>query len=296
MAAPQSKQQLQQKRKNSELSLVPESVLKKAHDLEELKRKRAAKNELVPSKAGKRHKKKNAVYVIKPETILAQSRSRRNAEVRYKRVRKKGMQKRASNQKVTLTKVLEPEHEDDALTNNNNESTTITYQANSVGAPMVFAVRIRDNTAIPSQVKQALGRLRLKNIHDGVFVNYNKHNRKLLHLVEPWVVYGPPSAASVQDLIERRGFAKIDNERVPLSDNTVIEKVLGDQHNILCVEDLVHELTTAGEAFEAASKFLWPFQLSDSKTIFERRTLKLKDGKEYGDLGERIQEYIQQVL
>jgi len=165
---------------------------------------------------------------------------------------------------------------------------------------MVFCVRIRDSVSLPPQVQSALKRLRLNKIHEGVFVQYNNEtNRQLLHLVEPFVVYGPPSVATVQDLLERRGFAVVHNERVPLSDNTVIEDALGESHNLLCVEDLVHELVqpTNSDTFQAVAQFVWPFQLADSKTFFERRTLKLKDsGKDYGDIGERIQEYIQQVL
>lgn len=295
------------KKSGSDLPLVPESVLKKRHDLDDLARKRAALEEIEAARVGKQHKKKTAVYVIKPETILAQSRSRRNNEIRYKRVHKKGMQKRAVNHKRMAVK--EVVDDDDDNDNDNNETTTtatttvITYQSNSVGAPMVFAVRIRDAVAVPAPVRTALGRLRLKKIHDGVFIKYDANHRKLLHLVEPWVVYGPPTMAVVRDLIERRGFCKISNnsstgqkERVPLSDNTVIEAALGAEHNLLCVEDLVRELCTAGDAFDVAAKFLWPFQLADSKTNFERRTLKLKDGKEYGDRGEAIHDYIKQVL
>jgi hypothetical protein len=43
-------------------------------------------------------------------------------------------------------------------------------------------------------------------------------------------------------------------------------------------------------------KFLWPFKLVDTKTRFERGTLKLKDGKDYGDRGEAINDYIMEVL
>jgi len=117
-----------------------------------------------------------------------------------------------------------------------------------------------------------------------------------LHLVEPWVVYGPPSRSIVADLIERRGFGTVNNERVPLSDNTVIEDSLGEDCNIVCKEDLVHEISTVGESFEKAAMFLWPFKLTDIKSKFQRRTLKMKDGKDYGDKGEAISEYIQNVL
>lgn len=285
----------------SELPLVPESVLKKRHDLDDLARKRAALEEVEATRKGSKHKKKNAVYVIKPETILSQSRSRRNNEIRYKRVNKKGMQKRAVNHRVMAIKEVDNAVDEDKIDDNDGirsqeDVQKITYQANSSGAPMVFAVRIHGAVAVPPPVRTALGRLRLKKIHDGVFLKYDDNHRKLLHLVEPFVVYGPPSSAAVKDLIERRGYAKINGERVPLSDNMVIEDVLGADHNILCVEDLVHELCSVGDAFDAAAKFLWPFQLADSKTDFERRTLKLKDGKDYGDRGERIHEYIKQVL
>ena len=101
-------------------------------------------------------------------------------------------------------------------------------------------------------MRTALGRLRLKKIHDGVFIKYDDNHRKSLHLVEPLVVYVSPRNAAVQDLIERRGFAKI---------NTVIAGALGAEHNLLCVEDLFRELCSAGDAFDAASKFLWPVQL-----------------------------------
>jgi len=287
-----------------QLALVPESVLKKRHDLEDLVRKRAANNEQAKKQKGgsravaaRKKSGKKAFYVMKPETILARTRSRHNQEIRYKRVRKKGMQKRAVNYKTTSVKQIEQ----DAVDGDKNESTVVSieYQSNSVGAPMVFCVRIRDDaSSTPIQVKQALDRLRLKQIHDGVFLKYkdDASNRKLLQLVAPYVVYGPPSVESVQDLIERRGYAKIDQQRIPLSDNTVIEDHLGDAYGILCVKDLVHELTTVSENFNAISKFLYPFQLADSKTKFERRTLKLKDGKEYGDRGEAINDYIKQVL
>lgn len=32
--------------------------------------------------------------------------------------------------------------------------------------------------------------------------------------------------------------------------------------NILCVEDLIHEIYTVGPAFKEASNFLWPFKMN----------------------------------
>jgi hypothetical protein len=53
----------------------------------------------------------------------------------------------------------------------------------------------------------------------------------------------------VQELIYKRGNAKVDGSRVPLTDNKLIEEHLG-AHNIICMEDLVHEIYAVGPAFK----------------------------------------------
>jgi hypothetical protein len=53
-----------------------------------------------------------------------------------------------------------------------------------------------------------------------------------------------------------------------VSDNTVLEGAL-QQHGLLCVDDLVHALTTivddedAAATFGIVQKFLWPFRLAE---------------------------------
>lgn len=269
---------------HKDLQLVPETVLKKRHDLDDLKRRKAAQvriNNKVFSKTQK------GIYVKKPETILAQAKSRRNHDVRYKRVNRKGMQTRASKSPVSTEKVVE----EDATS-----ITSIKFQSNSVGAKVVFCIRMRDNVSMSGRVRTALWSLRLKNLYEGVFVEYNESNQKLLHLVEPWVLYGIPTAGLISDLITRRGHGKIGKQRIPLSDNTIIESVLGEETGIICVEDLVHELANAGGSFQAASTFLWPFKLSAPKTRFEQQKLDDKNGKIYGDRGEEIDDFVKQML
>ena len=62
------------------------------------------------------------------------------------------------------------------------------------------------------------------------------------------------------------------------------------------MEDLVHEIIHVGKAFDAVSRFLVPFPLSASRSRFEKEKLQLKQGKDYGDKGEEIDEYIKQML
>jgi hypothetical protein len=45
---------------------------------------------------------------------------------------------------------------------------------------------------------------------------------------------------------------------------TLLPQALG-KHNIICIEDLVHEIFTVGPNFKAVTNFLWPFKLSAPK-------------------------------
>lgn len=53
----------------------------------------------------------------------------------------------------------------------------------------------------------------------------------------------------MRELIYKRGYGKVNKQRIPITNNGVIESVLG-KHDILCVEDLIHEITTAGPNFK----------------------------------------------
>jgi 60S ribosomal protein uL30 len=102
----------------------------------------------------------------------------------------------------------------------------------------------------------------------------------------------------VNDLIRRRGYGTMEGKRVPLSDNTIIEKVLGEETDgsVICVDDMVHEISSVGKEFKKVNGFLWTFQLSAPKSKFQKQTLNFKDGGDYGDRGEEIDDLIRQML
>lgn len=318
----------------SDLHLVPESLLKKRHDLDALKAKRAASLIANPRVSRKRiSDKSKVVRIIKPETLLVQSRARKNAAIRYNRVSKRGMQKRASDKSVVKnkywdgareeeaeeTEVLKrkqqrgEDHQDtegkddaekkpDEETNDRIKIHEIPYKSNSVGATVVFAVLIRPCLHdAPKTVRRTLSTLRLRRVQEGVFLRYTPTVRKMLHLVEPYVLYGIPSVETISDLVHRRGYCRVEGKRVQISDNNVIEEQLGNV-GLICVEDLIQALSSSEEEvddikmFQAVSKFLWPFRLSSRKSKFQRRMLDLKDGKLYGDQGEAMNGYIREML
>jgi large subunit ribosomal protein L7e len=150
---------------------------------------------------------------------------------------------------------------------------------------LVFVVRIKGINKIAPKPRKVLQLLRLHQINNGVFIRLTKATAELLRIVEPYVAYGYPNLSSVRQLIYKRGYGKINKQRVALSDNAIIEESLG-QYGIICVEDLIHEIYTVGPHFKQASNFLWPFKLSNPSGGWGVRR-KFKHFIEGGSLGNR---------
>ena len=148
-------------------------------------------------------------------------------------------------------------------------------------AKIAFVIRIRGIIGVSPKVRKILQLLRLRQLHNGVFIKLNGATEKMLRFVEPYIAYGYLSLKSVKDLIYKRGFGKVNKQRLPIADNAVIEQALGE-NDIICVEDLIHEIYTAGPAFKQASNFLWPFKLSSPTGGFSSKLLHFCEG---GDAG-----------
>jgi len=151
-------------------------------------------------------------------------------------------------------------------------------------AKLIFLIRIKGINKIAPKPRKILQLLRLLQINNGVFVRVTKATQEMIKVVEPWVAYGYPNLKSVKELIYKRGYGKVNKQRVALTDNTIVEENLG-KYGIVCMEDLIHEIYTVGPNFKQASNFLWPFKLSNPTGGF--RTRKFKHFIEGGDLGNR---------
>ncbi|MCO5578820.1 hypothetical protein L7F22_032667 [Adiantum nelumboides] len=128
-------------------------------------------------------------------------------------------------------------------------------------AKLLFVIRIRGINDMHPKTRKILQLLRLRQIFNGVFLKVNKATVNMLRRVEPYVTYGYPNMKSVKELIYKRGFGKLNKQRIPLTDNSLIEQALG-KSGIICIEDLIHEIYTVGPHFKKANNFLWPFKLS----------------------------------
>ncbi|GIQ79376.1 ribosomal protein L7, eukaryotic [Kipferlia bialata] len=131
-------------------------------------------------------------------------------------------------------------------------------------AKMILVVRIKGINGVNPKVKKVLQLLRLRQINNAVFLRVNKATLNMLKIVESYVAYGEPTLKTVRDLCYKRGYAKVDGNRIPIVDNMVIEQNLG-RFGVSCMEDLVHEIVTLGPHFTQVNRFMWPFKLSAPK-------------------------------
>ncbi|KAF9614430.1 hypothetical protein IFM89_018575, partial [Coptis chinensis] len=92
-----------------------------------------------------------------------------------------------------------------------------------------------------------------------------------------------PNLKSVKELVFKKGFLNINNQSVPLTDNNIIEQELG-KHGVLCIEDIVHEIVTAGPHFKDITSVLLPFKLNRPEGGLQGKKKPFKDG---GDAGNR---------
>jgi large subunit ribosomal protein L7e len=117
---------------------------------------------------------------------------------------------------------------------------------------------------------------------------------QMLHLVEPYIAWGYPNLKTVRELIYKRAFAKIDKQRIAITDNTIIEKVLA-KHGVVCVEDLIHEIYNVGAHFKAVNNFLWPFKLSSPSGGFKSKLTHFNEGGDAGNREEKINELVRRM-
>jgi large subunit ribosomal protein L7e len=162
---------------------------------------------------------------------------------------------------------------------------------------LCLVIRIRGTIGVSPKAKKVMQLFRLRQLHNATFVKLNEATVRMLRLIEPYVTYGYPTRATVQKLIWKRGFGKINKQRIPISDNSVIQDGLG-QFDINCTADLIHEIVTVGPNFKKANNFLWPFKLSNPKGGFSAKTklLHFMEGGESGARGEEINKFVKKML
>jgi len=186
---------------------------------------------------------------------------------------------------------------------------------------LLLVVRIKgQNEGVTTpQAQKILGGWGLVKINNSVFVRADADNLKKLLTVEDYVTFGYPTKKTVNDLVRKRGFLKKEGKKLPITDNVLIEELLGcddnGPHGCICIEDVIdtvwkcknEELVTI---FNEINKVLWPIQLGSLKeTIAEanlsheatgrdvrKKNTKTHKGGYIGFMGDQINEFVRPLI
>eukprot|EP00968_Pinguiococcus_pyrenoidosus_P001856 scaffold91_cov254-Pinguiococcus_pyrenoidosus.AAC.23 len=240
-----------------EPELVSETLLKQRRQRE---RSKAALSAAAALKRGKRRRSDKEPAFRRPETYVQRYLKAEQDDQRARR------NLRLTRRRQALRKRRQDEPQDSSV---------------------VFAVLVRDSRDASPKVKKILRTLRLRLMLQGVFLKLDNTTEAMLSMVKPYIAHGRPSFHSVNELIRKKGIGRPNLKgrgRVPLSDNTVIEKSFLGEIGIICVEDLVHEISTCGDNFAKAAKFLYPFQLTKVGDGIQRHMLNEKKHNKGGEV------------
>mmetsp|Transcript_9814 Transcript_9814/g.14474 ORF Transcript_9814/g.14474 Transcript_9814/m.14474 type:complete len:252 (+) Transcript_9814:47-802(+) len=161
---------------------------------------------------------------------------------------------------------------------------------------LAFAIRIRGLKDVLPKAKKALRLMRLTQINTGVFIRLNKSALQLLKIVEPYVAWGYINRETASKLIYARGYGKVAGNRTKLNSNQTIAASLSRGCDIICLEDLVHEIVTVGRHFKTVNNFLWPFKLRPPRGGYESIKKHFVIGGSFGNREAEINTLVNRML
>jgi len=234
-----------------------------------------------------------------PETVLKKRRTQRERIAEQAKKRADARKKRSTTRQVIYNRAEKYAREYRAM-----EKSLIRFRRQAKAsknyfiepeAKLAVVVRIRGITGLHPKPRKILQLLRLRQINNAVFVRLNKATLTMLKLVEPYIAYGYPNQKTVKDLVYKRGYAKVDGQRIPIMDNKQIEEKLG-KHGLICAEDLVHEIYTVGPHFKEANSFLWPFKLNTPKGGWNYVKTHFTEGGDAGNREDQINSLFRRMI
>lgn len=162
-------------------------------------------------------------------------------------------------------------------------------------AKIAVVTRIRGIAKVAPKQRKVLCLLRLRQIFNTVIVKLNKPMQNMLRLVEPYITYGYPSLKTVRALVYKRAHLKINGQRIRVLDNKLVKDKFNNE-DIVCVEDLVNQIYTAGKHFRTVTNGLWPFKLSAPKGGMRQKRRHFVEGGDFGNRESLVNKFLNRMI
>ncbi|EDO15362.1 hypothetical protein Kpol_457p13 [Vanderwaltozyma polyspora DSM 70294] len=288
---------------SSQLNSNPEILLRKRRNAD---RTRLEKQELSKARKIEQDKKRrlNKNKFVRIEKLVTNTLATEREKERIKRISKLELKKSKNEldhlptDKNFILKITERDNsqsvDEDIKVDDEEENDLIKEKVIYDGEEtLLFVIRVKgpNSVKLPSKVFKILSLLRLVDVNTGVFIKLTENVFPLLKIISPYVITGRPSLSSIRSLIQKRSRILIsendEQKEVILNDNNVIEDKLGSE-GIICMEDIIHEISTLGDSFQTVNFFLQPFRLSREVSGFSAlsKLNKLKQKEDQSKLSQ----------
>jgi 60S ribosomal protein uL30 len=231
------------------------------------------------------------LYSVVPETYLKKRAIVQRQVARKAKATKVAVDKARKLHKIAFTRGLKYASKYRSIENN---ALRQKRQAKKTGqffvpqeAKVFFVIRILGTYGVAPKVRKILQLLRLLQINNGTFIRVNKATLNMLVRAGAYITWGEPSVKAASDLIYKRGFARIAGQRVPITNNKMIKKTLG-QYGIVCIEDVIHEIITCGRRFKQVNTWLNVFKLNTPTGGWKAKKIHFITGGDAGYRGDAI--------
>ncbi|CAG9316592.1 unnamed protein product [Blepharisma stoltei] len=232
----------------------------------------------------------------KPETLLRKRERADDERIRDQITKEREEQMRRKKERVPKIKSIGSFIASQRTKNKSEKALLVRMKRKYTDIPsdgqLIFAIRIHISVNAANPIKKALNTLRLTQRYTGIFLICDEATQLLLKTAEPFITFGNPSPALIDKLIRKRAKVMKDNLEIPLKDNTMVEDALGEA-GVLCIDDIIHEISHPAENFSKVTNFLCPFKLNVPPKQFLKTPFN--KGGDYGFRAEQINDVIEKM-
>jgi large subunit ribosomal protein L7e len=237
-------------------------IKKKKQGIDKQRTSERIKNELL----SKKKRRENTHKYISAQSLVKNYRERQKSFSNYKRKQR------------SLSKITE-----------------MNYDSSKEHLPIIIIRICGQWSRIPKEIQSLLTKLNLMKLFTAVIVFYNKETLKLLQLIENYVTWGYISKTRIEEMIRKRGSVSFGTNEPNEYENDQIESSLG-KYGIVCIEDIIHELSYETENAKAVLEFVGYFTLSVSEDGFPKANIPFMKGGNQGFRGDKINALLKKMI
>ena len=148
---------------------------------------------------------------------------------------------------------------------------------------------------IPKEIQTILAKFHLKELNNAIILFYNKDNFKMVKLIESYVTWGFINKYMIEDLLRKRGSVTFGNNEPNELNNVDIENSLG-KLGIVCIEDIIFELSKETQNAKEVLGYLGYFKLEKNDDGFDKANISFEKGGNQGFRGDKINALLKKMI